>query len=115
MLDSRLYYVHATGDEALKFISDILLQTTRNNDVIGRWGGDEFIILLHQAGYSQAKVVEEKIHQTINNSLFKTTESYLSLSTGIETVISDTSIRDIIASADAKMYYMKEEYRKNKK
>jgi len=108
-------YGHATGDEALKFISDILLQTTRNNDVIGRWGGDEFIILLHQAGYSQAKVVEEKIHQTINNSLFKTTESYLSLSTGIETVISDTSIRDIIASADAKMYYMKEEYRKNKK
>ena len=41
------YYGHSRGDQVLKEISEILVDTTRKSDVVARWGGDEFLIIGH--------------------------------------------------------------------
>jgi diguanylate cyclase (GGDEF)-like protein len=52
---------HLAGDQALVVVSHILRRATRNTDVVGRYGGDEFIIILPQTGREGAELVGNRI------------------------------------------------------
>ncbi len=54
-------YGHHTGDRALQLISDSLTASKRTVDILGRWGGEEFILLLPETELDQAKVVADRI------------------------------------------------------
>ncbi len=54
-------YGHAKGDEMLKHTAGILKKSCRKEDIIARWGGDEFVILLPQTGEEEAKRIESRI------------------------------------------------------
>lgn len=56
---------HLAGDEALEAIGAVLRQATRTTDVCGRYGGDEFAIVLPQTGTEGASVVGQRIIQTL--------------------------------------------------
>ena len=56
---------HNTGDKYLKNLSLMLKDSLRSNDVIGRWGGEEFIILLRQTTLEQAKKVANTLKEKI--------------------------------------------------
>ena len=68
-LDNFKYYndtfSHEMGDYILQMVSEILKKNVRENDIVGRYGGDEFIILLRQGDYEQAKVIAERMHKAI--------------------------------------------------
>ncbi len=56
---------HSTGDAALIWLASRLSEATREIDVVARWGGEEFIILLPRAGQDEAMAVAERIRATV--------------------------------------------------
>jgi len=59
---------HAKGDEMLKCAAGILKQYCREEDIIARFGGDEFVILLPQTGEDEAKLIENRINHTYRDA-----------------------------------------------
>lgn len=102
-------YGHCCGDFILKSISDLLRNNLRKTDIIARWGGEEFLILLPAMNLINAyaktkqllKKVREKVY-TYDNHEISTTISF-----GIATYDSDISVDEIIKSADQKLYQAK--------
>jgi two-component system chemotaxis family response regulator WspR len=52
---------HAAGDELLSFMGELLRACTRSGDVSGRYGGDEFVVLLQDISETEARVIAERI------------------------------------------------------
>ena len=105
---------HATGDEVLRLVAAHLVATVRGSDVVARWGGDEFMILLD--GPDGTQLVAETIErltrplvvtlQTVRESLA------ISFSVGhVEGISADLSPDQIVALADQRMYEHKERSR----
>lgn len=62
---------HLFGDEVLKDIAKILTTKSRGSDIVARWGGEEFVIILPKTNLEHATFFAEKIRQTIENFDFK--------------------------------------------
>ena len=58
-------YDHSTGDAALIHVASMLSAATREIDVVARWGGEEFIVLLPRAGVGETEVVAERVRSMI--------------------------------------------------
>ncbi|MCP4117587.1 MAG: EAL domain-containing protein [Desulfobacteraceae bacterium] len=58
-------YGHATGDEVIKAVADVLKTATRDTDLVGRYGGEEFCVVLPQINTDQAVRIAERIRRTI--------------------------------------------------
>lgn len=63
-------YGHLHGDEVLKFFGDKLKETFRTNDIIVRYGGDEFLIILNNCSIENGEVAIERLKQNILNNNF---------------------------------------------
>ncbi|MFT5835518.1 MAG: diguanylate cyclase (GGDEF)-like protein/PAS domain S-box-containing protein [Sulfurimonas sp.] len=61
-------YGHQVGDEALKDVATTLKGTLRDNDVIARWGGEEFVIMLRNIGLEEAQMIAEKIRANVETT-----------------------------------------------
>lgn len=61
---------HIAGDQLLKEFASVLSGSTREYDIVGRYGGDEFVILLPSTNHQQAARVAEKIIQAVNQKEF---------------------------------------------
>ncbi|MHB1377126.1 MAG: diguanylate cyclase domain-containing protein [Candidatus Humimicrobiaceae bacterium] len=96
-------YGHEKGDELLTKVASILRQSFRKSDIISRWGGDEFMILLPLTNYSIAKEIAGRIEKTCLKFFIE--DMPISISLGISTkVAEDESIEDILKTAEDKMY-----------
>lgn len=98
-------YGHNTGDGVLKEVVSALQDEIRDNDLIVRFGGDEFLILLDCVSHNiTAKVIEK-----INNNLKPPTLSDIevSFSYGIGELENTTEFYDVLEQIDRKMYEMK--------
>ncbi|MBT2774340.1 GGDEF domain-containing protein [Halomonas sp. ISL-60] len=85
---------HTAGDHMLKTVAQVMRSSVRDWDLVGRYGGDEFIIILPEADIHGAKVIAERLGQTLKNER-------LSVSIGIATLeLNDHSIADLIDRAD---------------
>ncbi|MFA6192945.1 MAG: diguanylate cyclase [Sulfurimonas sp.] len=67
-------YGHQVGDDALIAIANTLKNSLRENDLIARWGGEEFVIMLKNVSLDEAKMIIEKVRASveetkINNSI----------------------------------------------
>ncbi len=58
-------YGHATGDQVIKAVADVLKTATRDTDLVGRYGGEEFCVVLPELHIDQAVQIAERIRQTI--------------------------------------------------
>lgn len=61
-------YGHECGDRVIQSVAKILLDQTRDYDVVGRLGGEEFGIVLPQTDLNEAKIIAERIRQSIESS-----------------------------------------------
>jgi diguanylate cyclase (GGDEF)-like protein/PAS domain S-box-containing protein len=96
-------YGHAKGDILLKRIADILKESFRKEDIISRWGGDEFISILPRTSAEDAKNIVKRIKELCNEG--STTETPLSISFGISTKKSSSeNIDNILKIAEDRMY-----------
>jgi len=60
-------YGHDIGDKVLKSVAHILKTTSRQTDIVSRWGGEEFIILCPQINFNEGKHLAERIRANIEN------------------------------------------------
>lgn len=61
-------YGHHTGDQVIKHVSALLQKVARETDVVGRYGGEEFVVLMPCSSQSDAKVLAERIREAVENS-----------------------------------------------
>ncbi|OQX65025.1 MAG: hypothetical protein B5M51_01945 [Anaerolinea sp. 4484_236] len=106
---------HLIGDEALKVVAQIIKERSRSYDGIGRWAGDEFLVILPGLIAEDAKKTAQRILESIAaTSLALPDDSSLSIraSAGIATLLkvteSATALDDIIQHADEALYRAKE-------
>ncbi len=105
---------HQIGDELLVEAANRLKAAVRDDDVIGRLGGDEFIVLLNQVGNSRTigKVAEKLLDQFRVPFNLKGRELMSTVSIGIAVFPSDgKSPVELLRQADAAMYHSKEQGR----
>jgi len=96
---------HEAGDELLKTVSNILSNNCRNDDVLARWGGDEFLMLFPN---TDIKVAEKIIFNIKSECEKKSIEKiWISLAMGSARIGDFGSISGTIQSAEEKMYHQK--------
>jgi len=109
-------YGHLVGDRVLREVSDALRSQLRGYDLAGRFGGEEFIILLPQARESDARNVAERLRQyiagleiPIDDEPDCMTFVRLTISVGVAALDGvSRELTDLMAAADAALYYAKE-------
>lgn len=104
---------HAEGDYLLKELAHLLKINTRGRDVIVRYGGEEFIVLLPNTGKEGAYLYGEKIRKAIKSAPFRNREKQplgcVSISGGVATYpIDGDTIEAVIKYADSALYKSKE-------
>ncbi|SIQ60177.1 diguanylate cyclase (GGDEF) domain-containing protein [Alkalispirochaeta americana] len=97
---------HPVGDEVLLAFSRILKLSCREEDLAIRYGGDEFILLLHHTTLSQARALESRIRHDFRELEETYKHEELSISFGYATHL-DGSIDEIILKADQHLYQRK--------
>jgi len=99
-------YGHNTGDNVLINISSILKQNIRQLDLLGRWGGEEFLIICPETNLLQAEIVAEKIREVIECFEFPMS-LHITCSFGITESYSDDNKKTIFQRADTALYKAK--------
>ncbi len=102
---------HRAGDAALKAIADACGRSVRDTDVVGRFGGEEFIILLPHTKAADAAIVAERIRNTILESeiLWQGQRLDIKLSLGVaEAGLHADAFDELITAADRALYAAKE-------
>ncbi|MGC1456030.1 MAG: diguanylate cyclase [Nitrospirota bacterium] len=101
-------YGHLTGDRVLKVISARMADEVRAYDILGRYGGEEFLIILPETGLGEARGLAERIRTSVKEELIGKTSVTLSL--GVVCVqSSDRTVDDVIRRADENLYKAKKD------
>ncbi|AZQ85270.1 GGDEF domain-containing protein [Colwellia sp. Arc7-635] len=105
-------YGHLVGDDVLRIISEQLSLTLRKIDVVGRWGGEEFVMLLPETTAQQAHIIVERIRNNIAAISFPISSTsgtfFTTISFGIcEQSLANKTIESYIDCADKALYEAK--------
>ncbi len=103
-------YGHRAGDAALKGIADACNESVRDTDVVGRFGGEEFIILLPHTRAPDAAIVAERIRNTMlkSNIYWQGQRLDVKLSLGVaEAGLHADGFDELITAADQALYAAK--------
>lgn len=105
-------YGHQTGDEVLEEVSTRLLGGVRSHDAVGRYGGEEFLIVLNGCSREHLKARAEHICRSISSSPFSTGHGSISVSmsvgaTTIENWNKSIPIEQFLKQADVALYRAK--------
>lgn len=103
-------YGHNTGDDVLVEIGQLLKKSVREEDVIARWGGEEFVLLLRNTKHSYAQDLAQRLRLTIAQHPFSAGCS-LTCSFGITSYITGDDMRSVIDRADQALYHAKSDGR----
>ncbi|MGB9808229.1 MAG: GGDEF domain-containing protein [Thermosulfidibacteraceae bacterium] len=74
---------HTVGDKVLVHVVNIIKEGLRSTDVVGRYGGDEFVIVMPETSLQDARKAIERIRLEINSKKFKIKDSYIKVSVSI--------------------------------
>ena len=101
---------HAAGDQVLRHFADLARSELRAGDVIARWGGEEFLVMMPGADIAQGLRGLDRIRAGLRGSPLDAIEPGLviSFSAGIALCGNEAGLERAIESADAAMYRAKE-------
>jgi diguanylate cyclase (GGDEF)-like protein len=107
-------YGHLVGNDVLKTFAEVIKSNVRGVDIVGRYGGEEFLIVLPEASPNQALVAMERIRSKLSqikitsSHLKEDTEFSIKFSAGIASFPQNgTDIKDLIGVADNALYEAK--------
>lgn len=107
---------HLVGDQVLREFAEVLKSAARGSDVVARYGGDEFVVMLPQADLASGLILVNRIRSMVENKVFcadslglkLTTSIGLATSVGVSPI---ASASDILSLADKGLYVAKREGR----
>jgi len=105
-------YGHSFGDRVLVKLADSLMESTRKSDIVCRWGGEEFIIVLENTDIAGAYVIAEKIRVKVENMVMQSVGArvfHFTISLGVAEVDikNDNNVEASIVRADKLLYEAK--------
>lgn len=98
---------HLIGDKVLILIASVLRSKTRITDFVGRWGGEEFLIICPNSGIDETKKVALKLKEEIENFNFNI-DNTITASFGISSYKKDDNVDSLLQRADQALYNAKE-------
>lgn len=103
-------YGHAAGDAALVAISEVLSASARDEDVVARWGGEEFLLLLPETRLESALVMAERLKKAIQEIRVPSQggEIAFTASFGVAHKAGHENLNELISEADRYLYQSKE-------
>lgn len=105
-------YGHLAGDQVLQQFAEILHNNTRKNDIIARWGGEEFAVILPQADLREAFKIGDRIRDVVEKHTFTYNEitCKITISIGIASAKegADLGTEQFVKIADEALYRAKE-------
>lgn len=113
-------YGHPAGDDVLRHVGELLGEVTRPTDIVGRFGGEEFLVLLPGIDLAAARTTAERIRNTVSRARIVTTDKRggQATITGRTTSIGiavfpdhATKLETLVQAADAAVYEAKEQGR----
>lgn len=110
-------YGHLAGDEVLRRVAEVLRSQIREGDVLGRFGGEEFAVLLPDADAGEARKAAERLRQQVAELIVpvrpsptagETSAARVSVSIGVAVAdVPDLTVTDLLAAADIGLYAAK--------
>ena len=99
-------YGHDCGDFVLKSISDLIKKAIRKQDSIGRWGGEEFLIILPETDLKGGIKIAEKLRKSIGNNkmVYNYYDLYVTITFGVNVYDKAKDINECIKEADKALY-----------
>lgn len=97
---------HTTGDEVLARVAETIATAIRKTDMVGRYGGEEFLVILPNAGLARAREVAERIRSAAQALTWRTPGLRLTVSGGVVESTGEESDA-LIDAADGKLYEAK--------
>ncbi len=103
-------YGHDCGDMVLKKIAKLMQGSMRKHDCVGRWGGEEFIMLLPETGLDGGRLLAEKVRELIAEEKFSHGKKPLNvtMSFGVAEHGEKIELSELTATADKRLYIAKE-------
>lgn len=100
---------HEVGDFILKESAKTLQHSIRKTDLIGRWGGEEFVVMFIDTTLDEAKIISEKLRVSLENNIDmkKVVGKSVTASFGLTICKDDDTLDSAIARADSAMYQAK--------
>jgi diguanylate cyclase (GGDEF)-like protein/PAS domain S-box-containing protein len=105
-------YGHLQGDHVLRELGKLIVQSLRDVDIVCRYGGDEFVILLPETDAPMAQRTAEKILDAVRNHHINNLDNpeerlTVTVSVGVSTLDPGTTEEDLIRAADSALYKAK--------
>lgn len=105
-------YGHLVGDKAIVLIASILKNALREGDIVVRYGGEEFFMILHGANCRNATIISERIRHQIKDTVFKEADQQIILTVSVGVIcfpeIQVGSEIELIDKADQALYHAKQ-------
>ncbi len=101
---------HQTGDRVLKEFADLMVSGLRGSDAVGRWGGEEFLLLCPETNGQQALAFAERLCEQSRTSMFSTGRGQ-TLSAGVAELGPVDTADSLLRRADAALYRAKHDGR----
>lgn len=98
---------HDVGDIVLREVAGVLKDNIRENDILARWGGEEFILLLDGVGIEIGYVVAEKLNKKLKEKIIPEIGRNITASIGISSNVMGLNMDEIRIQADKALYQAK--------
>jgi len=103
-------YGHHVGDQVLIEFTSLIQSKLNKNSIVGRWGGEEFMILCNNTSLDAAKEIAENLRRVVETKKFPMIKS-LTCSFGVASYEKNTIYHDIVRYADQALYESKDKGR----
>ncbi|MGB1027710.1 MAG: sensor domain-containing diguanylate cyclase, partial [Rhodospirillaceae bacterium] len=100
-------YGHLTGDQVLIEIAEVLQSNSRDTDHVGRWGGEEFVVICPETDGSGAQALAEKIRKRVEKTKFSVV-GHKTASFGVAARLTKENPERMMGRADVALYAAKE-------
>lgn len=100
------FFGHTYGDSLLITTAKVMRNVCREDDIIARWGGDEFVILLPRTSQDEAKNIMSRIKDQLSNEYVKAIRCSMSMGSDTKIDVSE-NIMQVLDRAEEKMYFSK--------
>jgi diguanylate cyclase (GGDEF)-like protein len=108
-------YGHQVGDACIRHVAEVIRRNIRDSDWLARWGGDEFVLALHDASpFAATELILQRIVRDLKDSPVRIPQGdklALTITIGASRYSGETDLRDLVAKADEALYEAKREER----